>query len=127
MAKDFEMGYLRDFYGEVLTPKQREMLRQYYNDDLSLSEIGENFGITRQGARDAIKHGETTLKELEAKVGFAARYRRVQETLEQLEQLVIDARFECTGLYAKLTTTEYVETLNKMLGLIRSIDEVNES
>ena len=65
MAKDFEMGYLLDFYGEVLTPKQREMLRQYYNDDLSLSEIGENFGITRQGARDAIKHGETALRELE--------------------------------------------------------------
>ena len=52
MAKDFEMGYLLDFYGEVLTPKQREMLNQYYNDDLSLSEIGENFGITRQGARN---------------------------------------------------------------------------
>ena len=121
MAKDFEMGYLLDFYGEVLTPKQREMLNQYYNDDLSLSEIGENFGITRQGARDAIKHGETTLKELEAKVGFAGRYRRVQE------QLVIDARFECTGPYARLTTTEYAATLNKMLGLIRSIDEVNES
>ena len=97
MAKDLEMGYLLDFYGEVLTQKQREMLRQYYNDDLSLSEIGENFGITRQGARDAIKHGETTLKELEEKVGFAARYRRVQQKLEQLEQLVIDTRFECTG------------------------------
>ena len=82
MAKDLEMGYLLDFYGEVLTQKQREMLRQYYNDDLSLSEIGENFGITRQGARDAIKHGETTLKELEEKVGFAARYRRVQQKLE---------------------------------------------
>ena len=68
MAKDLEMGYLLDFYGEVLTEKQREMLRQYYNDDLSLSEIGENFGITRQGARDAIKHGETTLKELEEKM-----------------------------------------------------------
>ncbi len=127
MAKDFEMGYLLDFYGEVLTPKQREMLNQYYNDDLSLSEIGENFGITRQGARDAIKHGETTLKELEAKVGFAARYRRVQEKLEELEQLVVDARFECTGPYAKLTTTEYVATLTKMLGIIRSMDEVNES
>ena len=122
MAKDFEMGYLLDFYGEVLTPKQREMLRQYYNDDLSLSEIGENFGITRQGARDAIKHGETALRELEEKVGFAARYRRVQQTLEELEQLVIDARFECTGPNARLTTTEYAATLNKMLGLIRSID-----
>ena len=120
-------GQSGDFYGEVLTPKQREMLRQYYNDDLSLSEIGENFGITRQGARDAIKHGETALKELEEKVGFAARYRRVQQTLEELEQLVIDARFECTGPNARLTTTEYAATLNKMLGLIRSIDEVNES
>ena len=93
----------------------------------SPSARSEKTSASPQGARDAIKHGETTLKELEAKVGFAARYRRVQETLEQLEQLVIDARFECTGPYAKLTTTEYVEALNKMLGLIRSIDEVNES
>ena len=127
MAKDLEMGYLLDYYGEVLTQKQREMLRQYYNDDLSLSEIGENFGITRQGARDAIKHGETTLKELEEKVGFAARYRRVQQKLEQLEQLVIDTRFECTGHRANITTTEYVETLTKMLEIIRSMDEANES
>ena len=127
MAKDLEMGYLLDFYGEVLTQKQREMLRQYYNDDLSLSEIGENFGITRQGARDAIKHGETTLKELEAKVGFAARYRRVQQKLEELEQLVIDTRFACTGPCANLTTTEYADTLTKMLEIIRSMDEANES
>ena len=60
-------------------------------------------------------------------MGFAARYRRVQQTLEELEQLVIDARFECTGPGARLTTTEYATTLTKMLRLIRSIDEVNES
>ena len=126
-SKNLEMGYLLDFYGEVLTDKQREMMSQYYHDDLSLSEIGENFGITRQGARDAIKHGESAMLELEQKVGFAARYRRVQQTLEQLEQLVIDARFECTGPHARLTTSEYVKTLNKILALLRSIDEVNES
>ena len=68
-----------------------------------------------------------TLLELERKVGFAARYRRVQQTLEELEQLVIDARFECTGPHARLTTGEYVRTLNKILALLRSIDEVNES
>ena len=66
------------------------------------------------------------LKELEEKVGFAARYRRVQQKLEELEQLVIDARFECTGPSACLTTTEYADTLTKMLGIIRSIDEANE-
>ena len=74
-----------------------------------------------------IKHGETTLKELEEKVGFAARYRRVQQKLEELEQMVIDARFECTGPRANITTTEYVETLTKMLEIIRSMDEANES
>ena len=125
--KNLAYSVLLDFYGPALTEKQRAILTEYYDEDLSLAEIAENFGITRQGVRDAIKHGETTLKELEAKVGFAGRYRRVQEKLEELEQLVIDARFECTGPYARLTTTEYAATLNKMLGLIRSIDEVNES
>ena len=57
-------------------------------------------------------------------MGFAARYRRVQSTLEQL---VIDTRFECTGPTACITTTEYAAALTKMLELIRSIDEANES
>ena len=127
MAKDLEMGYLLDFYGEVLTQKQREMLRQYYNDDLSLSEIGENFGITRQGARDAIKHGETTLKELEEKVGFAARYRRVQQKLEQLEQLVIDTRFRVHRPPRQYHHHGICGNADKMLELIRSMDEANES
>ena len=90
MAKDLEMGYLLDFYGEVLTEKQREMLRQYYNDDLSLSEIGENFGITRQGARDAIKHGENALKELEEKAAAgtmsAAELENQKKAMELVEK-----------------------------------------
>ena len=124
--KNLAYSVLLDFYGPALTEKQRAILTEYYDEDLSLAEIAENFGITRQGVRDAIKHGETTLKELEEKVGFAARYRRVQQKLEELEQLVIDARFECTGPSACLTTTEYADTLTKMLGIIRSIDEANE-
>ena len=126
VAKNLEISFLLDFYGDMLTDKQRDVVELYYNEDLSLAEIAAHSGITRQGARDAIKHGETTLKELEEKVGFAARYRRVQQKLEELEQLVIDARFECTGPSACLTTTEYADTLTKMLGIIRSIDEANE-
>ena len=125
-GKDLGFSILLDYYGMVLTEKQRNILTEYYNDDLSLAEIAENYGITRQGVRDAIKHGENTLKELEEKVGFAARYRRVQQKLEELEQMVIDARFECTGPNG-LTTTEYEHQLTGMLKLIRSIDEANES
>ena len=58
--------------------------------------------------------------------GAAAIHTRIRE-LEQLEQLVIDTRFECTGPRANITTTEYVETLTKMLEIIRSMDEANES
>ena len=54
MSKNLEMSYLLDFYGEVLTDKQRDMMQQYFNMDLSLSEIADNFNITRQGVRDAI-------------------------------------------------------------------------
>ena len=88
MAKDFEMGYLLDFYGEVLTPKQREMLRQYYNDDLSLSEIGENFGITRQGVRDGIKRGEQILLKMEDTLQFAARLCALRENYTALSESI---------------------------------------
>lgn len=59
-GKDLGFSILLDYYGMVLTEKQRNILTEYYNDDLSLAEIAENYGITRQGVRDAIKHGEAT-------------------------------------------------------------------
>ena len=56
--KNLAYSVLLDFYGPVLTDKQRVILTEYYDEDLSLAEIAENLGITRQGVRDAIKHGE---------------------------------------------------------------------
>ena len=55
MAKNLEISFLLDFYGSMLTEKQRIMIEYYYNDDLSLAEIADNEGITRQGVRDSIK------------------------------------------------------------------------
>ena len=63
--KNLAYSVLLDFYGPVLTEKQRVILTEYYNEDLSLAEIAENLGITRQGVRYAIKHGEAALDELE--------------------------------------------------------------
>ena len=86
------MSYLLDFYGNVLTEKQRDMMQQYFNMDLSLSEIADNFNITRQGVRDAVKRGETVLTELEEQIGFAGKYREIIEDAEKIKaQVVADA------------------------------------
>ncbi len=76
MAKNMEVALLYDFYGDLLTDKQRDMIEQYYCQDLSLSEIAENAGISRQGVRDSVKRAEVQLTELEEHLGVAARYRR---------------------------------------------------
>ena len=121
MAKNLEISYLLDFYGEVLTEKQRDVMEQYYNDDLSLAEIADNFGITRQGVRDSIKRGEGILLELEEKVGFARRYRAVQEGVAQLEKLARDIRFYNSTSYAM--SEEIDKATSEMLALIEHISE----
>ena len=60
--KNLAYSVLLDFYGPVLTDKQRVILTEYYDEDLSLAEIAENLGITRQGVRDAIKHRNPLLE-----------------------------------------------------------------
>lgn len=81
MAKDLHITFLLDFYGDMLTDKQREVIECYYNEDLSLAEIAEEKGITRQGVRDAIKRAELQLLEMEERLGLAKRFREVQEEL----------------------------------------------
>lgn len=121
MAKNLEISFLLDFYGEMLTQRQRDVMVQYYDDDLSLSEISENFGITRQGVRDAIKHGEAALIELERKIGFAARYRKLSGSLDQMEHLLREAKYVNAG--SGLSVTEVNRVLNQTLEMIAQINE----
>ena len=121
VTKNLEISYLLDFYGDVLTEKQRDVMEQYYNDDLSLSEIADNFGITRQGVRDAIKRGEGTILELEDKVGFARRYRAVQEGIESLEQLARDINFYNNNNHAM--SEDIHRAADEMLHIINRMSE----
>jgi len=68
MEKNVKISMLLDIYGKLLTEKQFQMLDDYYNQDLSLSEIAENEGITRQAVRDNLKKGENKLFEYEEKL-----------------------------------------------------------
>ncbi len=84
MANNIEISMLLDLYGEALTIKQRDYLNYYYNDDLSLSEIAENEGITRQGVRDAIKRAEALLFDMESKLKFSQKLEKFQAGLDDI-------------------------------------------
>lgn len=100
MAKNLEITVLLDFYGDMLTGKQKEFLDYYYNEDLSLAEIAANVGITRQGVRDAIKRAECQLTEMEQRLGLVARFREVREGLDEIMDCAtkISAENRRTGL-----------------------------
>ncbi len=84
LANDIRITILYDFYGDMLTEKQRDFLNYYYNDDLSLAEIAENEGITRQGVRDAIKRAEAQLYDMEAKLGFVEKFGKIEARMNEI-------------------------------------------
>lgn len=75
---------LIDIYGNALSERQKDVVDLYYNEDLSLAEISENCGITRQGVRDAIRHGVETLHNLEKSLGFCSKGDRVAKIADEI-------------------------------------------
>ena len=116
----YRMALLYDFYGDMLTDRQKEFYDLYYNEDLSLAEIAENYGITRQGVRDAIKHGEATLTDMETRLGYARREGAQRADLERLEQLVMEVRCCNTGLYTPVP--QITRDTDEMLAIIRRLN-----
>lgn len=83
--KKFVISQLYDYYGELLKDKQKYAVEMYYNDDLSLSEIAESIGITRQGVRDQLRHAEDFLLLCESKLGFADKLGQALLLAEQIK------------------------------------------
>lgn len=120
MAKNLELSLLLDFYGEMLTPKQREVIEYYYNDDLSLAEIADNQGITRQGVRDSIKRAEFQLLEMEERLGLARRFREMQSGLEQIREAATQIQdYNNHFIYAR----EIEENAQSILQLAQKLSE----
>ena len=86
--KNLEMSFLLDFYGDVLSDRRRSVMTMYYNEDLSLSEIADEIGISRQGVRDLIKKSEEELIVLEQKLGLAEKFERVKDCADRLKKLL---------------------------------------
>ena len=85
----YRMSMLYDFYGELLTPRQKEFFDLYYNEDLSLAEIAENNGITRQGVRDVMVRAENTMQEVEDKTGIMKRFQSQRPLLDEITDAAV--------------------------------------
>lgn len=92
MEKNMELSLLLDFYGELLSEKVRKATELYYNDDLSLSEVAEDMGITRQGVRDLIKRAEGNLYGYEQKLGLYKRFLEMQKGLGTLKESLVKTK-----------------------------------
>lgn len=85
--KDMRISYLLDFYGELLDAHIAGAMRSYYNDDLSLAEVAELVGISRQGIRHLIKKGEEQLNFFEEKLRLAERYNELSDAADALSRI----------------------------------------
>lgn len=82
----YRMAMLFDFYGDLLTDRQKEFYDLYYNEDLSLAEIAENYGISRQGVRDVIVRAEAAMTEVEDKTHIIRRFHQMQGQIAAIDQ-----------------------------------------
>ncbi len=100
-----EVSLLYDFYGQLLSKRQQEVMSLYYEENLSLSEIAEEFSISRQGVHDALKNAEKSLHQYEAKLGLVSRFensRRAVEMIDRQIEAVIDKNRDNSDLVSSL-------------------------
>lgn len=88
MNKILEQALLYDFYGELLTTHQKEVYEQFILDDLSLSEIAESAGISRQGVHDLIRRCQKALEGYEAKLHLVERFLSVKEKVDRIDEIL---------------------------------------
>ena len=107
----YRMTMLYDFYGELLTDRQKEFFDLYYNEDLSLAEIAENAGISRQGVRDVIVRAEAQMQEIEDKTGLIRRFEQMRGHLGAIEAAAAEIETINYRQYEDPRLTELVQQI----------------
>ena len=94
MEENIKFSVLLELYGKLLTEKQYELLDYYYNQDIGLSEIAENLGITRQAVRDNLKKGENNLNEFEEKLHILQKRNEILKICEEIKNPEIKKKLQ---------------------------------
>lgn len=119
--KDMKVAYLIDFYQDLLDGHTLEVMKAYYNDDLSLSEIASGVGISRQGIRHLIKKGEEQLLFFEEKLGLSKRFEELKKASDTLTAV-------CNALSERVGCDEEIAEIKKVIEvLLKGNQDVPES
>lgn len=123
MSKNLEMSSLLDLYGPLLTQKQFDIMDMYYNDDLSLGEIAEEFGISRQGVHDAVKRGDDTINDYEQKLGLYSSQNDYVNELKEFKAQALDIFNECKRMnYARSIAEKTIVLLENLDSKLEEYD-----
>ncbi|MEG1996377.1 MAG: sigma factor-like helix-turn-helix DNA-binding protein [Oscillospiraceae bacterium] len=112
MDKNLDVAILLDFYGEMLTQKQRNVIDLYYNQDLSLSEIAQHEQITRQGVRDSIKRGEVLLFEMEQKLQMLKLHKKTLAVITKIRYSIERIEKENSTFNYSSRLTDEINSIN---------------
>lgn len=121
MEKNVKVALLFDFYRNMLTSRQAESIDLYYNEDLSLAEISEHMGITRQGVRDNIKRAENTLFDTEDRLGLASRFLKIKSDLLKIDDIIRDID---ASPNVKSLSDDIKHKINDILIIIHDINNI---
>ena len=110
--KNMKMAYLLDFYDCLLDDHTAEIMRLYYNDDLSLAEIASGFGISRQGIRHLVKKGEDQLSFYDERLNLALRYSELEAVADTLSSIL-------NKLTDKSDLQQEAAELRRIVGIIK--------
>lgn len=121
--KNMNISFLLDFYGDVLDEKPRMLLDLYYNEDLSLAEIAESEGMTRQGVRHVVKKAEQQLLFLENKLGLANHFVKIRNVSDGIIDSLSDA---CKMLSRGADTDDVKALLQAQIAEVRTLAQIGE-
>ncbi len=119
MDKFTENGLLFEFYGALLSQRQRQVTALYYDDNLTLAEIGEQFGITRQGAYDALRAADKALHGYEEKLGLVAKFQQNDDEISAIAAALesLSNQVETGALKGKSLVTTLQELSQRVTAL----------
>ena len=119
-----QTSLLYDFYGSLLTDRQREVMELYYGENLSLSEIAAEFSISRQGVHDALKNAERALHEYEQKLGLVEKFQQSREAIGAIDGMIEELINGMRKPEAEvLTASQVTAELQKIKDIIDKLED----